>query len=235
MSLRASSKEEWRLAVSALPGGDGPPQAEWGRLAQRVRGLEAYRAAKRIFVGPSPVLSQIRMNVLSDGKELLMPAPGLKEGFYLCKPYEISFPELCYATTYRGLPKFGRLLAEKALAGTEVGLLVTDAVAIDRQGTRLGDGQGYFDLACAILAELGGLERQHATVVAVAADGQVVAERLPADPWDVELNEVITPSGGMVFADVGTAQPEIHWQQIVPERIRRLDPLWKLSSGQRRG
>ena len=234
MSLLPGSKDELRAAISTASGGDGPPQSEWGRLAQRVRGLEAYRAAKRVFVDPSPVLSQIRINVLSDGKELLMPAPGLKEGFYLCKPYEIPFTDLGYATTYRGLPRFGRLLANEALANKKVDLLVTDALAVDQQGTRLGDGQGFFDLACAILSELGVFDRQLAAVVAVTADEQLVSAPLPMDPWDVGVDEVITPAGGLVFAEASRIQPTILWSHLAPERVRRLNPLWKLSPEQRR-
>ena len=216
------------------PSGDSPAQAEWGRLAQQVRGLESYRAAKRVFVDPSPVLSQVRINVLSDGKELLMPSPGLKEGFYLCRPYVIPFADLCYATTYRGLPRFGRLLDNRALAGTEVGLLVTDAVAVDQQGTRVGDGNGFFDLACAILAELGVVDRQRVAVVALAADQQVVSGVLPVDPWDVRLDQVITPSGGLVFAEESREQPTILWPQLALERVKKMNPLWKLSPEQRR-
>lgn len=218
----------------AAAGGEGPPQCEWGRLAQRIRGLAVYRAAKRIFVDPSPLLSQVRVNALCDGKELLMPAPGLKEGFYLCLPYVIPFADLAYATTYRGLPQYGRLLDKRSLPGRQVAMLVTDAVAVDRVGTRLGDGMGFFDLSCAILAAMGAFDRTAATVVALAADEQVVAEVVPSDPWDIRVDEVITPQGGRVFPDAGHEQPAIHWSQLAPERVRRLNPLWQLSTMRRR-
>jgi len=229
MPLLRCSKEEWRAAMAVAAGCDGPPQCEWGRMAQRVRGLAAYRAAKRVFVGPSPVLSQVRVNVLSDGKELLMPAPGLKEGFFLCLPYVIPFADLIYATTYRGLPRFGRLLDNRALVGMEVAMLVTDVVAVDRQGAILGDGNGFFDLTCAILSDLGVMDRPRATIVALAADEQLVSEVLPVDSWDVRLDEVLTPSGGIVFDEIGREKPTILWPHLEPERVRRLNPLWKLS------
>ncbi|MDH4320335.1 MAG: 5-formyltetrahydrofolate cyclo-ligase [Desulfobulbaceae bacterium] len=221
--------------AGAAVGSDGPPQCEWGRLAQRIRGLAAYRAAQRVFVGPSPLLSQVRVNALCDGKELLMPAPSLKEGFYLCLPYAIPFADLAYATSYRGLPKYGRLLDNRGLAAKQVGMLVTDAVAVDPVGTRLGDGKGFFDLSCAILAELGAVERRGATVVALAADEQLVKEELlPFDPWDIRLDEVITPLGGRVFTDVEHEQPAIHWSELPPERVRRMNPLWQLAEKRRR-
>ena len=224
------SKEEWRAAMVVSSGNDGPSQSEWGRLAQQVRGLEGYRAAKRIFVDPSPVLSQVRINVLADGKELLMPSPGIKEGFYLCRPYVIPFTDLSYATTYHGLSKFGRLLDNRALASKMVDMLLTNAVAVDQQGTRLGDGEGFFDLACAILAELGAVDRQNAAVVAVVADEQLVSDELPVDPWDVRIDEAVTLAGGVVFPAKGVVQPTILWPYLPPERVRRLNPLWKLSA-----
>ena len=229
MALAGMNKKAWREAMAALPNGAAPVQSEWGRLAQRVRGLEAYRGARRVFVAPSPLLAQVRMNVLVDGKELLMPAPGLKDGFYLCRPYVIPFADLFYATTWHGLPRYGQLLDNKALRGKKVDLLLADAVAFDRQGTRLGDGNGFFDLACAVFAELGILDRERAAIVALGADEQLVSEVLPVDPWDVGLDEVITPAGGLAFPEGNRARPTILWSHLAPERVRRLNPLWKLS------
>jgi len=211
-----------------IPGGDGPEQGDWGRLAQALRVVPAYRQARRVFVGPAPVLAQIRINVLIDGKELLMPAPGLKDGFYLCRPYAIPFRDLAYATTYRGVPRFGQLLDNHALAKTPVDLLVTDAVAVDSRGGRLGDGNGFFDLTCAIFAELGVCESRGAELWAVVADAQLVSESLPEDPWDIPLDGVLTPTGTRRFERPERARATLFWQHLPRERIRRMTPLWKL-------
>jgi len=232
MILSRDHKEEWRQTLALLPGGQGPPEESWGRLAQRLRAMEEYRRAKRVFVGPAAILAQIRINVLLDGKELVMPAPGLKEGFYLCRPYVIPFTDLGYATTYKGLPKFGRLLDNRALAKLPVDLLVTDAKAVDRQGGRLGDGQGFFDLTCAILAELGVLDPGRATIMAVAGDQQLVDE-LPTDPWDVRLHGLITPASEYRFSRDEGGRPTLLWQYLPLDRVRRFNPLWRLH-GERR-
>ncbi|MFA6499857.1 MAG: hypothetical protein WCV64_11075, partial [Desulfurivibrionaceae bacterium] len=65
---------------------DAPEGKASGKSAELVRRLERYRDAKRIFVGPTVRLQQLRINALTDGKELLVPGPGLKEGFYLLAP-----------------------------------------------------------------------------------------------------------------------------------------------------
>lgn len=67
-------------------------------------------------------------------------------------------------------------------------LLLVPLLAVTATGTRLGQGKGYYDRA---LAEL----RRAAPVrtVALAWDCQI-AEALPADPWDMPVDYVATPT-----------------------------------------
>ena len=69
----------------------GQESVSQGRLAELLRRSPDYRSAKQIFVDPGPSLQQVRINCLADGKELIMPSAGLKEGFYFFKPYIIPF------------------------------------------------------------------------------------------------------------------------------------------------
>jgi 5-formyltetrahydrofolate cyclo-ligase len=66
-------------------------------------------------------------------------------------------------------------------------LVVVPAVAVDRRGVRLGRGGGSYDRA---------LARVPAGTMIVAAlyDGELV-DALPADPHDVRVTAVATPSG----------------------------------------
>ncbi len=229
-------KEAWRARLAAVgQGGGAPPgQGDWGRLAQALRQLPAYRAAGRFFVSPAPELAQIRINALVDGKELLLPAPGLKDGFYGCRPYSIPFRDLAFATSLRGLPRFGRLLDNRALAkGGPVGLLVAEAVAVDPFGTRLGNGNGFFDLACAILADVGVFQPAQAEVWAVVGEGQLVTTPLPVAPWDVALDGVITPESTRRFIQPARPAPTVHWADLPKTWRRRLNPLWQLSQAHR--
>src|SRR3989339_859242 len=104
------TKEKVRAAFPDVPEGKAS-----GKSAELVRRLERYRDAKRIFVGPTARLQQIRINALTDGKELLVPAPGLKEGFYLLAPYEIPFKHLSFAVGYKGLVQYHREIAAEGL------------------------------------------------------------------------------------------------------------------------
>lgn len=207
---------------------DAPAAKASGKSAQLVRRLEGYRDAKRIFVGPAAILQQIRINALTDGKELLVPTPGLKEGFYLLAPYEIPFKNLSYAVGYKGLIQYGRRIAVEELCQEPVGLLITDCLAVDPAGYFVGEGQGFFDLAVAILAELHGLSPE-AEAYGVGEPGQILDQEVEHAVWDVRLNGFITPEGIALKHPGSHAAQRVLWDILPPKRIRKITPLWKLS------
>ncbi|WP_278314225.1 5-formyltetrahydrofolate cyclo-ligase [Lolliginicoccus levis] len=87
----------------------------------------------------------------------------------------------------------GPLLGPRAVQ--ECGVVLVPALAVDRMGTRLGRGSGFYDRA------LGALARRP-PLVAVVRDKELVAS-LPADPHDVRMDGVITPGGGHIRLPVG--------------------------------
>ena len=133
--------------------------SHWGKAAEKLRCLETYRAAATVFSTPSEALHQARINCLVDGKNLVMPAPSIREGFYLLPARTIPFKDLPFAVTYKGLAKNGLLLKDKDIPGLSVNMLLTDSLAVDHEGGRIGDGQGFFDLCCALLTELNALQQ----------------------------------------------------------------------------
>jgi len=87
----------------------------------------------------------------------------------------------------RGLrePTTPRLGAD-AIAGCDV--VLVPALLVDRHGNRLGRGGGSYDRA---------LARARGLTVALLYDGELV-DALPAEPHDVRVQAVVTPSGGLV-------------------------------------
>lgn len=203
-----------------------------GKMAEHLRRVDAYRQAKQIFMSPAPLLGQMRINALLDGKELIMPAPALVDGFYLCRPYTIPHKDLAYAVSFKGLPKFGKKLDMDEISELEIDILVTDAVALDQQGGRLGDGDGFFDLAVAILNNLQALSGQVSALAVVGKD-QFVEGNLPLDPWDVNVNSVIIPSGKKELENSQKNLPQIFWENLPKKKIRKITPLWKISSSRK--
>jgi 5-formyltetrahydrofolate cyclo-ligase len=217
------SKEEVRAKFLGAPEGKAS-----GKSAELVRRLERYRDAKRIFAGPTARLQQIRINALTDGKELLVPAPGLKEGFYLLTPYEIPFKHLAYAVGYKGLAQYGRKVAVEELCREPAGLLITDCLAVDPAGYFVGEGKGFFDLAVAVLAELHGLSPQ-AEAYGLGEQAQILDQEIERAAWDVRLNGFITPEGIAQHHSGGHAGQRVLWDMLPPKRIRKITPLWKLN------
>ncbi|MEO8556106.1 MAG: 5-formyltetrahydrofolate cyclo-ligase [Actinomycetota bacterium] len=70
--------------------------------------------------------------------------------------------------------------------------IFTPALAVDHDGTRLGQGGGSYDRA---------LARRHpdAVVVAIVNDEEYAVWPLPRDVHDVRVNAVITPGGGLTL------------------------------------
>jgi len=199
-----------------------------GRLAERLRRLDGYRQAKQLFIDPSPLLKQARLNALVDGKVLVMPGPGLKDGFYRLEPYTIKFTQLGKAVNGRDLPEFGnRLASREEIKGLEISLLIGEAWAVDRRGFYLGEGKGFFDLSVALLAELGGLVEGYRVVMALADPARLISN-LPVESWDAGVDVLLTAEGDELLSRAGGAPPAIVWDALTLDRIRRITPLWKL-------
>ncbi|KUH92713.1 5-formyltetrahydrofolate cyclo-ligase [Mycobacterium sp. IS-3022] len=68
--------------------------------------------------------------------------------------------------------------------------LLVPALAVDRQGVRLGRGAGFYDRSLPLASP-------SARLVAVVRDDELV-DRLPAEPHDVSMTHALTPRLGLV-------------------------------------
>lgn len=230
MDTKEAVRSEWQKMLADKQGG------QWSRVAEKLRGLASYRNAVTVFATPHESLFQARVNCLADGKNLLMPGPSLRDGFFLLTARSVPFKDLSAAVTYKGLKNHALRLKENSLSEHPVDMLLVDSLAVDPEGGRIGKGDGLFDLSCALLHELGGL-RQNAAVLTFILEEQIAPESLPQDKWDIQMNFAVTPGGVRKFA-APTRKPQIFWDMLSMDRIKRIDPLWKLyrkgSEGARR-
>lgn len=197
-----------------------------GRIAENLRRTDGYRQWRQVFIDPSLLLRQARVNALLDGKELIMPAAGLKEGFFLLKPFTIPFRDLLKAVTYKGLADYGVHLRSEEISLLDISLLAGESFAVDRQGARLGDGAGFFDLAAALLGAMGGLG-QDCRVAAAIYDQKRIIGSVPLQPWDLRCSDILGPDGFEALSAPARVAG-IFWDELPEERIRRISPLWKL-------
>lgn len=217
------SKEQCRLAFAEC----APPQTTAGKIAERLRRISVYREAKTILMMPSPLLFQARINCLLDGKNLIMPSPALKTGFYRVKPFAIAFPDLAYGTSLKGISMFGKKMPEKQLKNAEIDLALTGCVALDRQGRRLGEGTGFFDLSMGVFAEYGGVTDE-TPVGCVLGPDQLSEAELSSDAWDVGVDFMVMADRDMPISRPDGLLPRLDWQVLSKKQIRKMDPLWRL-------
>jgi 5-formyltetrahydrofolate cyclo-ligase len=72
-------------------------------------------------------------------------------------------------------------------------LVLLPLVAVDRKGTRLGQGKGHYDRAAAELRERGAL------LIGIGWAVQVLDQLIPADAWDLPLDGFASPEGLEMF------------------------------------
>jgi len=81
----------------------------------------------------------------------------------------------------------GPRLGLEGIAGAH--LILAPALAVDHNGTRLGQGGGCYDRAL-------GRRRPDALIVAIINDEEYTGDELPFEAHDVRVHAVITPGGG---------------------------------------
>ena len=221
MEQKKSVRSEWHRKLA-----DHQSAPHWGKAAERLRGLQSYRDAETVFATPHKSLHQARINCLVDGKSLLMPGPGIREGFFLLAARSIPFKNISIAVTYKGLEKYGQRLKGDNMSELSVGLLLTDSLAVDGTGGRIGDGNGYFDLCCALLQEMNAI-KYAAVFLTFIQEEQISQVILPQDKWDIKMTGAITPSQVLQF-EPSEQKPQIFWDALPHDKIKRIDPLWKL-------
>ncbi|MFL6749099.1 MAG: 5-formyltetrahydrofolate cyclo-ligase [Sphingomicrobium sp.] len=72
-------------------------------------------------------------------------------------------------------------------------LVLVPLVAIDRHGTRLGQGKGHYDRV------LGRLREHGALLIGIGWEAQKLDATIPSDAWDVPLDGFASPEGMEMF------------------------------------
>lgn len=103
----------------------------------------------------------------------------------------VADPAAAVTTSAIGVPEpAGELLGPIAVG--EVDVMIVPAAAVDRSGSRLGWGRGYFDKTL-------GSMRHRPPVYAVVYDSEVVDE-VPRELHDQPVDGIVTPTTTLTFA-----------------------------------
>ncbi|MBI4799799.1 MAG: hypothetical protein HY794_13955 [Desulfarculus sp.] len=191
--IREQLLARWQELWPQEPGPPRPPVfAGHNRAAERLRRQGEYVKARTILVLPDPVLLQVRINALQDGKTLIAATPGLKQGLVRVNPQDVPLHLRSRMLRGGSLTQAGgqALRLPQSRLG-RIDLVVAPVVAVDQEGVLLGDGRGLADLLCALLRRLGALGPS--TPLAVLAAPEMVVDELPREPWDLAASLVLTP------------------------------------------
>jgi len=127
----------------------------------------------------------LRELALKQNKILIVPTPKLKKGFLLLE--KVKDPK--FASTIRGMFKFGRLISINKLPKIE--FMVEGSLACSLEGVRIGKSEGFSDLEFAILLEYKKIEKD--IKIATTVSEIQIFEKLPYSIHDVCIDLIATP------------------------------------------
>ncbi|HEX6074677.1 MAG TPA: 5-formyltetrahydrofolate cyclo-ligase [Micromonosporaceae bacterium] len=223
-AMRAARVARFPGAVGRIPNFTGAEAA-----AERLRGTDAWKAARTIKSNPDSAQWPVRQRALEDGKLVFMAVPRLAEPepFFLLDPCHLADSPRA-ASSIKGASRSARRVSVADLE--PVDLVVTGCVAAGEDGARLGKGGGFSDLEYAIAAGAG-LVGDHTVVATTGHELQVrPAGEIPTTDHDVRLDLIITPD--RVIDCSGRPRPEagIRWDELTDEKIAAIPLLAALRS-----
>ena len=195
------------------------------RCAERLLELVARHASgdRRIFVTPDNCLEELRARLIEQGRAFVMTTYGIVRGFLALDPARVPAGEARHAATLDGFDLYARPLTLRELqAGPPFGLLVTGGSAVSRNGVRFGKGHGYFDFEFAVLSELG-LVDGATSVVDVVHDCQYVDDHLDAEPHDVRVDWIVTPTATLAVDGPPRDPGRVLWELIPGTEFEQLE------------
>lgn len=185
--------------------------------------MKEFQDAETVKVNPDSPQRQVRLEVLSHGKTLLMPTPRLRSGFILLDD-SVPRDRLKLASTIRGAFILGRAVSLDMLPSID--LAVVGSVAVAQDGGRIGKGEGYSEMEYGILRELG-LVSESTPVITTVHDSQIVAS-IPLEEHDIAVDYIVTPNRVFATNRTGPRPAGIIWSKVTPEMMERMSVLKEL-------
>jgi 5-formyltetrahydrofolate cyclo-ligase len=181
----AADKASARAVASERRRGRSPDEIEQARAAvrsvvlDRARSSGWRRVAAYVPLGTEPGSVELLAGLREAGIEVLVPV--------LRPDRDLGW------TSWTGAGEAGLDLGVDAIA--KVDAVLVPALAIARDGTRLGRGGGSYDRALP-------RRRPGCPAIALLFDGELV-DALPQDRWDARVDAVICPAGWIAVGVIG--------------------------------
>lgn len=215
--------------VTRFPGARGriPNFKGAERCADLLNGLSVWQKAKVIKSNPDSPQRQIRYKAIKDGKLVYMAVPRLAEAkpFVELDPKKLGSSSFYKASSIKGAFELGRRVELDEMQ--KIDLVVCGSVAVNREGYRIGKGEGYSELEYALAKEAGKIT-DRTTIVTSVHPVQIVEDTICAEPFDFTVDYVITPEQ-ILKCRANHAKPAgILWKYLSPEKIEAIPALKKL-------
>ena len=190
MSTKISLRKQMRALLKSAP--PALFHSAGRALAVSVPSLPIWEAAQEVLlfyptaeeIDTFPLLDA----VLSSGKAAYYPKiEGKDMAFYRVDSRDGPWRTGAFDLTEPADTADGRALDASSL------LIITPALAYDRQRRRLGRGGGFYDRFIAQLSSLSSKSAKPWVTVGVCTESQIIDE-IPVDPWDRAVDVVCTES-----------------------------------------
>lgn len=185
--------------------------------------MKEFQDAKTVKVNPDSPQRQVRLEVLSHGKILLMPTPRLRSGFILLDD-SVPRDRLRLASSIRGAFMLGRKVSLDKVPAID--LVIVGSVAVAQDGGRIGKGEGYSEMEYGILRELE-LVSESAPVITTVHESQIVAS-VPLEDHDIAVDYIVTPTRVLATGRTNPRPAGIIWSKVSPEMMERMPVLKEL-------
>ncbi|MDL4843255.1 5-formyltetrahydrofolate cyclo-ligase [Aquibacillus rhizosphaerae] len=200
------------------------------KAAHFVTQMPEYQNAKVIKVNPDAPQLPIRAQILKDMKTLLVPTPRLKAGFIIVKPAWVPTGEERRAASLSHIKSYGKEIALDEIPNID--LFFAGSVALNRDGRRIGKGEGYADREYAIIRELGNPD---IPVIGTIHSAQLTDKDIPIDPFDLTVDWIATEKE-LIKTDSPYKKPNgIQWDLVTEEELEAMPVLREIQELTRNG
>jgi 5-formyltetrahydrofolate cyclo-ligase len=191
--------------------------------ADRLAALDAWQDADVIKANPDAPQLPVRRRALREGKTVYMAVPRLRDEdcFLRLDPAKLDDTDAAATVTSDA----GVQVGPAEMDGID--LVVSGSVAVNRQGARVGKGEGYSDLEFALLREVG-LVSDGTPTVSTVHELQVHDREIATDAHDVPMEYLVTPER-VIRTEAGDAKPVgIDWDALPEEKTAEILILRRL-------
>lgn len=193
------------------------------KAAELLAETDEFKKANSVKVNIDLAQEQVKLEVLKAGKTLLVP-PSHKSTNVYAKIVAPSDPaELDLAAQKKLIKLQGAedTFVEIDINSTEkIDMVVVGSYAVDRQGRRIGKGNGYVDLDVGILTHLGCVTKD--TLLVTTVHDVQVYDALPENlfqSYDLPLDLIVTPTE-VIRVGRRLARPAgIEWNLLSSRRL----------------